>query len=109
VGFIEEGECPKCLKERLLTQMRQIREVCLYVTKFPEGYFATDFFGNLEFRLFRKVSHPRDKVKRIDYWFWFEGFQWHGVDYRQDKEVVYFKRTRTTVAKSHHMMESQNV
>lgn len=90
--------CYACCADQDRDYMRQHGRKTLYLTKDDKGkYKVTNWPSSLEFTnvYVKKGVHKRTGV-RYDCWFKFEGRIWHGVQYGDDTEIVYVKRTKRT-------------
>jgi hypothetical protein len=66
----------------------------LYLTETPNGYRVTNWPGSLTFSA--HVNRGRHNIAgvRYDAWFWLSGYQWHGVQYGNNTQIVHCKRTK---------------
>ena len=68
------------------------------VARYREGnsyaYFVTNWPASLEIPC--RVSEGKHNIagKRYDCWFYFEGYEWHGVSYGDNSEICYVRRTK---------------
>lgn len=62
-------------------------------------YKVTNWPGHI-FAWVRHCNKGRHNIAgtRIDVWFPFEGFMWHGVQYGENTQIVYCKRTKERVS-----------
>jgi hypothetical protein len=91
--------CFDCCAERDKEQMRKTGRIVLYLEKRETGTggfmrFVTNFPGSLEISAFGKTGRHNIAGKRVDVNFYFEGTNWHGVQYGCDSQLCYCRRLK---------------
>jgi hypothetical protein len=87
--------CFDCCGKRDANEMKQNKKTVLY---FHDGY-VTNWPSTLKLKVqYTKESRHNFGGKRIDFWFNFDGFIWHGYQIGQYNEIAHCKQTKQEVA-----------
>ena len=104
VGYARDPEtrrktCYLCCAEVDRQYMRDHGKVTLYLTgSREEGFKVSNWPGTLVFsRVYVRKGQHNIARTRWDVWFNFEGFEWYGVQYGENTQLVHCKRTKTRV------------
>lgn len=95
----EKGEkiCYQCCAEEDRKYMRENGKISLYLSENENGgYKISNWHSTLIFTVtgYRKGRH-NIAGKRLDVWFRFEGYCWHGVNYGEMTQILHCKKTKT--------------
>jgi hypothetical protein len=87
--------CYACCAQNDKKDMRETGRAILYLTKDGTGYKVTNWPGSLVIRVksFRTSRHNMGGT-RVDFWFTFEGQNWHGYQIGQWNEIAHCKRIK---------------
>lgn len=88
--------CYDCCAKHEAQAMRDTKQAVLYLVNNDKE--VTDWPGHLRFNVTYKSSGKHNfGIKRIDLWFNFNGYVWHGVHYGDNSDLVYCKQTKQQV------------
>ena len=75
--------------------MRETGKIDLYLSKERDTYKITNWPGTLKFEptSYRTGKH-NIAGSRVDVWFVFDGYWWHGVQYGEWTQICHCKRTK---------------
>jgi len=108
-GIDADGKkhCYQCCAENDRKTMRDTGKICLYLCpndslkSQPQwngsgSHKVTNWPGSLEFPThYIKTGRHNIAGVRYDFWFQFEGEQWHGVQYGDNTQIAHCQRTKT--------------
>ena len=84
--------CYDCCAINDREHMRSTGRIMLYDTDTE----LTNWPGTLRFpSTYRRKGHHNIAGNRYDMWFHFDGFEWHGVRYGDNTQIVHCRRTKT--------------
>jgi hypothetical protein len=89
--------CYDCCAERDREQMRKDGKTCLYLVKREDGHHVTNWPASLDIKVNTgavRVGRHNIAGRRYDVWFWFEGDQWHGVQYGDNTQILHARRLK---------------
>lgn len=87
--------CFSCCAEIDRQYMRDNERITLYLDESNITKKVTNWHGSLEFIvIFYRIGKHNICGKRIDFWFNFEGFIWHGVQMGDFNQIAHCKRTK---------------
>jgi hypothetical protein len=95
----KEKVCYQCCAEEDKKQMRETGKAVLYLIKNKEGTWeVTNWPGTLRFKA-GYIKESRHNIARIrrDTWIVFEGYYWHCIQYGDNSELCYCKKTKEVV------------
>lgn len=95
----EEKICYACCAEADKEFMKEHGKNTLYLVKNDEKWEITNWPGTLVIRpTYVKKGHHNIARVRYDAWFKFDGYEWHGVSYGDNTQIIHCKRTKRKVA-----------
>jgi hypothetical protein len=90
--------CFDCCAEADKASMRRKGRITMYLTGTNGGMKVSNWPSSLVFQV-KQYSKSRHNIgrERVDVWFHFDGFVWHGYQIGDNSQICHCKRTKTTV------------